>query len=649
MKQLSAALVGQTTNATIEVCKKSVRTIFNFALLAITFFTFAVIGKAATFTVTNLNNSGAGSLRQAVLDANSAGTTDIINFDPNVFSNPGRDFITFTSEINITDSVTINGPTQRNIWLNGNNATRIFNVTAGNVTINNLTFWRGNVTNTGIGGCLQIDGVTNSVNLSNLTFFSCTANVGAAIHNNIATLVITNSTFSSNTAIGNNGRGGAISSNTGNRTVTIVSSTITNNSASNTGGGVYFFQGTFNTKNSIYANNTANSFPDIAATVTSQGYNLIENTNLLNINGSTVGNQLNVDPQLGVLTIYGNASAIPLQRTSPAIDAGDPTLANTSDQRRARRNTDGNNNGIAGVDIGAVERQRTSFDFDGEETADITVLRSSGTNSPLFWYYGSDAPSRPAPVEENLLSPTPNAFTGFQFGLEGDIAVPGDYDGDGKTDAAVFRPAQGTWYVNQTTNGFLGFNWGLAGDIPVPADYDGDGKADFAVVRSNVWYIYKSTQGYTGAIVLGNSTDKPVPADYDGDLKADTAVYGNGIWTINRSSGGQTATAFGLSTDIPVPADYDGDGIDNITVFRPSNGTWYILKQNGGFESIAFGLATDKLVPADYDGDGKIDIAVKRAAFGRSIWYMLLSRDGYTFTDFGLDTDISVVNSLIRQ
>lgn len=108
MKQLSAALAVQTANATIEVCKKSAKTMVNFALLAITFLTFAVIGEAATFTVTNLNDSGAGSLRQAVLDANSAGTNDIINFDPNVFSNPGRDFITFASEINITDSVTIN-------------------------------------------------------------------------------------------------------------------------------------------------------------------------------------------------------------------------------------------------------------------------------------------------------------------------------------------------------------------------------------------------------------------------------------------------------------------------------------------------------------------------------------------------------------
>ena len=53
------------------------------------------------------------------------------------------------------------------------------------------------------------------------------------------------------------------------------------------------------------------------------------------------------------------------------------------------------------------------------------------------------------------------------FGNSADVPVPGDYDGDGKYDQAVYR--NGTWRVKGSTAGISVTNWGEAADIAVPA------------------------------------------------------------------------------------------------------------------------------------------------------------------------------------
>ena len=212
-------------------------------------------------------------------------------------------------------------------------------------------------------------------------------------------------------------------------------------------------------------------------------------------------------------------------------------------------------------------------DFDGDGKTDFSVLRTASGTSST-WYV------------QNTSS---NTMSSYNLGSSGDERAQADYDGDGKTDPAVFRPSNNTWYIQRSSDGVLAahaFGSSALSDVPAPADFDGDGKADIAVWRAGdlkFYYLMSSTNnGSFQMISVSQGGTKPVPADYDGDGKADAAVWGSGTysnnWHIVTSSGTAIAPiSFGvLATDEPVHNDYDGDGKVDRAVWRPSNGTWYI-------------------------------------------------------------------------
>jgi hypothetical protein len=96
--------------------------------------------------------------------------------------------------------------------------------------------------------------------------------------------------------------------------------------------------------------------------------------------------------------------------------------------------------------------------------------------------------------------------------------VPGDYDGDRKTDLAIFRPSEGNWYIRPSGGQTEQIHkYGFGTDIPVPGDYDGDGKTDLAVYRPSEGKLYVLPSGggpeQTRSYGLGDGILTPQPTN----------------------------------------------------------------------------------------------------------------------------------------
>src|SRR5262249_22156768 len=110
--------------------------------------------RATTIVVTNTNDSGPGSLRQALAHANDGDTIDATGVSGTILLTSG--------ELQVTHNVTINGPGAENLAVNGNATSRVFENFASNVTISGFTITNGLSDNNGGGGILNHGGLTVS-------------------------------------------------------------------------------------------------------------------------------------------------------------------------------------------------------------------------------------------------------------------------------------------------------------------------------------------------------------------------------------------------------------------------------------------------------------------------------------------------------
>ena len=301
------------------------------------------------------------------------------------------------------------------------------------------------------------------------------------------------------------------------------------------------------------------------------------------------------------------------------------------------------------------------------------------------------------------------------------LAFPADFDGDGKVDLVIWRPSgaeQGYWYIQPSSGSCpwpsssispqgCRYQWGLQGDNPIIGDFDGDGKADYGVRRSsnNTWYILYS--GGAGAVTInfcnGNNPAWIDTADINGDNISEMICYTHNyaenkgtVWvryytpqgidvypySINYAYMNWTGTRLvsanysstssnpeptvvwlrklpdnppwtnqydkkwvSFNTDISIPeppqatlyskrfdtdeealpiaikGDADNNGLDDFNWYQyPGNWTTRFNTDPSYSSTVSWGLPGDWPVRGDYDGDGAKDLMVFRPSNGT--WYL---------------------------
>jgi CSLREA domain-containing protein len=327
------------------------------------------------------------SLREAVSAANASPGADTIMLPAGIYALtiPGADEdMAATGDLDVTDSVTIQGAGASTTVVDGGGLDRVFHVPqATTVTIADITIRNGVVdgagggiwinsgspsgvttldrvvvtrnTSTNGGGIALPNGGQLSINASTISN-NTTSGVGGGIQNYDGVIALNNTTISGNTASSPGGGGGIYNyfgPNGG--IVNLRNSTVTANiSTVSMGSGVVNYAGTVKIGNTILAGNTG---PDCSGgPLLSTGYNLVQNPGC-SITGTLTGNLTGKNANLGPLLNNGGTTLTHvLLPGSPAIDAGSPVAPESSDG--ACRSTD--QRGItrpqgSRCDIGAYE------------------------------------------------------------------------------------------------------------------------------------------------------------------------------------------------------------------------------------------------------------------------------------------------------
>ena len=180
----------------------------------------------------------------------------------------------------------------------------------------------------------------------------------------------------------------------------------------------------------------------------------------------------------------------------------------------------------------------------------------------------------------------------FFMGSSGDLALAGDWNGDGYHEVGVFRPGTNRFYLDLTGDylintgaGDSSFVMGAAGDLPLVGDWNGDGFDEVGLFRpsSNQFFL-----------------------DVDGNGQINVA-------------GGDRGFSMGASGDLPLTGDWNGDGFDEVGLFRPATNVFYLdmdgndaISLANGDVSFAMGAANDRPLVGDWNNDCSDEVGLFR-------------------------------------